>query len=133
LVQVQQGMSRDLSLDEPVSDEGTTSYSDLMASPQPAADEVLVDDEFQETLRDKLESFGETLDERDRDVFRSRLLTDEPATLQEIGDRHEISREAVRQRERRIVQRLKEYLRHELAGFSGLDFLRGDAESAAPE
>jgi RNA polymerase sigma-32 factor len=127
LMEVQQGMGRDLSIDEPVSEGGTSSYSDLMASPQPPADEVLADEEFQRALRDKLEAFGDTLDERNGDIFHSRLLSDTPATLQEIGESHGISREAVRQRERKIVQRLKEYLRQELVDFAGLDFLRADA------
>ncbi len=129
LIEVQQGMGRDLSIDEPISEDGKSSYSDLMASPQPPADEVLAEAEFQQTLRDKLEAFGDTLDERDGDIFHSRLLSDTPATLQEIGESHGISREAVRQRERKIVRRLKEYLRQELADFTDLNFLRTDADS----
>ncbi len=129
LIEVQQGMGRDLSIDEPISEDGKRSYSDLMASPQLPADEVLAEEEFQQTLRDKLEAFGDTLDERDGDIFHSRLLSDAPATLQEIGESHGISREAVRQRERKIVQRLKDYLRKELADFTDLNFLRADADS----
>jgi RNA polymerase sigma-32 factor len=129
LIEVQQGMGRDLSIDEPLSEDGKSSYSDLMASPQPPADEVLAEEEFQQILRDKLEAFGDTLDERDGDIFHSRLLSDAPATLQEIGESHGISREAVRQRERKIVQRLKDYLRRELADFTDLNFLRPDADS----
>ena len=129
LIELQLGMGRDLSIDEPLSEDGKGSYSDLMASPQPPADEVLAEEQFQQTLRDKLEAFGDTLDERDADIFHCRLLSDAPATLQEIGENHGISREAVRQRERKIVQRLKDYLRHELADFTDLDFLRADADS----
>jgi len=129
LMEVQQGMGRDFSIDEPVSEGSSSSYSDLMASPQAPADEVLAEEEFQQSLRDKLEAFGETLDERDGDIFHSRLLSDTPATLQDIGESHGISREAVRQRERKIIQRLKEYLRQELADFTGLDFLRAGTDS----
>jgi len=129
LMEVQQGMGRDLSIDEPVSEGSSSSYSDLMASPQVAADEVLAAEEFQQSLRDKLETFGDTLDERDGDIFHSRLLSDTPATLQEIGESHGISREAVRQRETKIIQRLKDFLRQELADFTGLDFLRAEPDS----
>jgi RNA polymerase sigma-32 factor len=128
VVEVDQGMSRDVSIDQPLLPDGETPYSELMAAPQVPADEALAGEEFQEALRSKLQAFGEELDERDGDIFRSRLLADEPATLQEIGGRHGISREAVRQRERKIVGRLKEYLRQELVGFTGLDFLREEAD-----
>ena len=126
VIQVEQGMTRDLSIDAPVADGSETRFSDLMASSQAPADEVLADEEFQEALRDRMEAFGGDLKERDADIFRMRLLSEQPATLQEIGEKHGISREAVRQRERKILARLKDYLREELAEFEGIEF--GDAE-----
>jgi RNA polymerase sigma-32 factor len=128
VIQVQQGMTRDVSIDAPIGPESETPYSEFMQSGAIPADEAIAEQEFQNTLRQKLDVFGETLDERDRDIFTSRLLAEKPAILQEIGDRHGISREAVRQRERKIVARLKDYLRQELSGFTGLDFLRGEED-----
>jgi RNA polymerase sigma-32 factor len=48
-------------------------------------------------------------------IFDNRLLTDEPMTLQEIGDRFGISRERVRQLESRLKRNLKAYLEEEIA------------------
>lgn len=45
-------------------------------------------------------------DERDRDIFRDRLLG--TATLDEIGQRHEVTRERIRQLEKQLKQRLSE-------------------------
>ena len=133
IIQVQQGMTRDVSIDLPVADGSETRFSDLMPSPGPAADEVLAEEEFQTALRDKMAAFAETLDERDRDIFQARLLAEAPATLQEIGKRHGISREAVRQREQKIVERLKGFLRSELAAFEGLEFAREEDGAQTPD
>ena len=124
VIAVQQGMTRDVSLDAPVSAESDTAHSDLLPATGAPADEALAEEEFQSALREKMEAFGGTLDARDRDLFQSRLLADSPQTLQEIGERHGISREAMRQRERKIVDRLRAFLQEELADFRGLEFQR---------
>jgi len=121
VIEVEQGMSRDLSLSAPLADGSGTTFSDLLPSLAPPIDEALAEEEFQAALRDRMEAFGASLEPRDRDIFRARLLGDPPATLQEIGDRHGISREAVRQREQRVVERLKLYLREALAGFQEIE------------
>ena len=43
--------------------------------------------EFSDLLQDKLETFGADLEGREQTIFRERWLTDEPLTLQELGDR----------------------------------------------
>mgnify|MGYP001094661532 CR=1 FL=1 len=47
-------------------------------------------------------------------IFDNRLLTEDPMTLQEIGDRFGISRERVRQIESRLKKKLKAYLEEEI-------------------
>jgi len=48
-------------------------------------------------------------------IFEKRLLTEDPMTLQEIGDKFGISRERVRQIESRLKKKLKTYLEEEIA------------------
>ncbi len=48
-------------------------------------------------------------------IFDKRLLTEDPMTLQEIGDKFGISRERVRQIESRLKKKLKAYLEEEIA------------------
>jgi RNA polymerase sigma-32 factor len=48
---------------------------------------------------------------RDREVIRKRLLSEDPPTLQEIGDGWGTSRERVRQVEARLVKRLRAHLK----------------------
>jgi len=74
------------------------------------ADELLADAQFHELLREKIDAFGETLTGKDREIFDDRLIADEPLTLQELGDRFGVSRERVRQLEKRLLSRLKTHL-----------------------
>jgi len=127
VIEVEQGMNRDVSLEAPLTEGSTVRLLDTMASAAPPADEALAAEEFQTALRERMESFGGSLEPRDHDIFRARLLAEAPATLQEIGDRHGISREAVRQREQKIIERLKAYLREKLSDFEGIEFLREEA------
>ena len=59
-------------------------------------------------------AFGATLRDRDLEIFRDRLLNDEPATLVQIAERFGVTRERVRQIEERLKKRLRQYLMSEL-------------------
>ena len=70
--------------------------------------------EFKDILQDKLRRFGATLAGRELEIFRDRIVADDPVTLQELGDRWNVSRERARQLEKRMVLRLREFLQSEL-------------------
>jgi RNA polymerase sigma-32 factor len=67
-----------------------------------------------------------TLEGREQTIFRERWLTDEPLTLQEIGDRYKVSRERARQLEKRMLDRLKKYLEAELGTAVDIEALTRD-------
>jgi RNA polymerase sigma-32 factor len=106
------------SLDAPVGgsgdDEGTRTRLDYLPSDDVRPDRAVAQSEFSQLLRGKLEAFSATLEGREQTIFRERWLTEEPLTLQEIGDRYQISRERARQLEKRMLDRLKKYLEAEL-------------------
>jgi RNA polymerase sigma-32 factor len=77
-------------------------------------DQAYAQTEFSELLKSKLEAFAATLEGREQTIFRERWLTEDPQTLQEIGDKYSISRERARQLEKRMLDRLKKYLESEL-------------------
>lgn len=106
----------ELSLDAPVGDADgrPTSRLDLLPSGEARADDVLAGAELDEMVRGRLTAFASTLTGKDIVIFRERLVADEPVTLQEIGDRYGISRERVRQLEKRLQDKLRVYLKHEL-------------------
>lgn len=70
--------------------------------------------EFKDLLHSKLQRFGATLSGRELEIFRDRIVADDPITLQELGDRWGVSRERARQLEKRMVLRLREFLQKEL-------------------
>jgi RNA polymerase sigma-32 factor len=105
------------SLDAPIGhgdDEGTSTRLDFLPSDGERPDRAVADNEFAQLLRGKLEAFAQTLQGREQTIFRERWLTDEPLTLQELGDRYGVSRERARQLEKRMLDRLKKYLEAEL-------------------
>jgi RNA polymerase sigma-32 factor len=110
----------DTSLDAPIDreDEGR-SRLDVLESAMPRPDDAAESGEFRERLREALESFGGRLKGRERQLFDERLMTDEPRTLQELGDSFGISRERTRQLEMRLVSRLKTHLRARLGDALG--------------
>ena len=95
---------------------------DLMADDASLRPDILAEKgEFQRKLREKLEVFAEGLEGRDETIFRDRWLNDEPVTLQELGQRFGVSRERVRQVEKRMLGRLREYLEKELGSAVDID------------
>ena len=106
----------DMSLDAPVgAAEGSQqSRIDFLPARLDAADSVLADAELGAMLRDKLIEFGATLKGKEAQIFSERMLTEEPRTLQELGDEFGVSRERVRQLEKRLQLKLKRYLAEEL-------------------
>jgi RNA polymerase sigma-32 factor len=113
----------DLSLDAPLDEnDGDRNGLDLLESPGSDRPDVLAEShEFGARLRERLAAFGKTLDGRERILFRDRLMSDRPKTLEEVGAKFGVSRERARQVETQLRERLKDYLRAEL----------GDAVDAA--
>ena len=113
--------SWELSLDQPISkdkEEGT--FLDLLPAPSPRVDEAIADKELKLLFRKKLGEFSKTLDERDEDILRNRLLSETPLTLEEIGRKYSITKERSRQLEARIIKRLRDFMKTELKDFEAL-------------
>ncbi|MDR2443357.1 MAG: RNA polymerase factor sigma-32 [Deltaproteobacteria bacterium] len=105
---------REISLDAPVGpDSGQTQVS-LLPSPEEGVDSFLADAQIRGMVSDKLERFRETLTERELTILDKRLLTEDPVTLQELGEEFGVSRERVRQLEERLKKTLADYLLKEL-------------------
>jgi RNA polymerase sigma-32 factor len=106
----------DMSLDAPVGAAEGSSQSrvDFLPGRLESADNVLAEAELGAMLREKLDAFGATLKGKEEQIFHQRMLTDEPRTLQELGDEFGVSRERVRQLEKRLQMKLKRYLADEL-------------------
>ncbi len=104
--------SRDVSLDKPANahDEGATPLSTLLKKEDGSLplDEQMALDEQLSLLMKAIAELRSQLTEKELILLEERILSDEPLTLQEIGDKYKISREAVRQTEARLMKKIKE-------------------------
>ena len=103
-----------VSLDTPVDDNGDTSLGDLIAQETaPGPDSTFLDVES----RDRLGHLVELLDDRAADIIRSRygLVDGRQHKLADIGAKHGISAERVRQLEREALQKLRSLADPDLA------------------
>jgi RNA polymerase sigma-32 factor len=112
--------SWEVSLETPISEGSRESRKDVMAADQVSAEERLGDLQLKAVLRDKVQEFRKFLDQKELDILEMRLLAEKPMTLHELGERHQVSRERVRQIEARLVKRLRNYLRQEMTDFDEL-------------
>ena len=103
-----------VSLDSPIDEDGDTSLGDLIArETQPGPDLAVIDDEMRELLTRLIDH----LDEREADIVRARfgLLDGRQQKLSDIGKRHGISAERVRQLERQALATLRRIADPDLA------------------
>jgi RNA polymerase sigma-32 factor len=114
--------SRDLSVDVPIGDDSEATMLNFLQDNKQSPEEQFADAQYRELLRQKMEQFAKSLKDKELVIYRERLLTEEPVTLREIGEKYGISRERVRQIEERVKKKLKTYLNKELKDVS--DFSR---------
>lgn len=114
------------SIDAPVGEDGSASFGDRLAGHGAGAEESLGNEELKAILREHLEGFAKNLEGKEKYIFEHRLMSDEPLTLQAIGNHFGISRERARQIEARMVKRLRSELAEKLPDFADLTVERGD-------
>jgi len=110
----------ELSLDQPIGEEQDSTLLDILPSQQTAADDVIADNELRVLFRQKLVEFTKTLDEREEDILRNRLLSETPLTLDDLGEKYGITKERTRQIEARIITRLRDFMKKDVKDFDRL-------------
>ncbi len=106
--------SWEISLDSPLKEDSEDTHKSFLPSEDLPVDDQIADKQAKAILQEKLALFREQLKGKEAVIFDSRLLAEEPLTLQDIGDRFGISRERVRQIESRLKKKLKAYLEDEI-------------------
>ncbi len=110
----------ELSLDQPIGEDQDSTLLDILPSHHEPADEQIADHQLKTLFRAKLAEFIKTLEERDEDILRNRILSDSPLTLDDLGDKYGITKERTRQLEARIIKRLRDYLKKDIKDFDRL-------------
>ncbi len=112
--------SWELSLDQPLNEESDGTLMDVIPSQEVGIDERLAADQLRTLFRKKLAEFAKTLDEREEDILRNRILSETPLTLEDLGEKYGITKERTRQIEARIIKRLREYVKKDVRDFDRL-------------
>lgn len=114
--------AEDLSLDEPVGDSDSLHVSDTLKTIDIPIDDALARHELQELFNQKMEEFSETLSERERVILKERLVASEPLTLQQIAERFDVTREAIRLSEKNLIKKIKAYMEESLSKVTDVEF-----------
>ncbi len=104
----------DVSLESPVREDSDDEQKDFIPHAGPSVEEVVAGREIKERMHDILNDLQKSLNDKERTILQTRLLSDEPQTLQDIADIFGISRERVRQIEVNLLKKMKKYLEQEV-------------------
>jgi len=110
--------SRDLSLDATISDESESSHIDHLMFEGEDQEKSLIKKEETVLAKNKIDRALSELNDRENYIIKNRIMADNPETLQEIGDRFNITRERIRQIEKAALRKLRTaipYLKNEVA------------------
>jgi RNA polymerase sigma-32 factor len=111
----------DMSLDAPLKEDSDTERIEFLSTPSDSAEDQMAKKEIESLLHEKVADFRELLTERELEIFDQRIFSESPVTLQEIGERYHISRERVRQVEKNIIKKMKEFFKKEIPDFASYE------------
>jgi len=106
-------LTGDASLNAPMrADEGASEWQDWLVDDTPDQETTLGDsEEFNERMGLLTNAMGD-LNEREKAIFQARRLNDNPATLEELAQQYNVSRERIRQIEVRAFEKVQEAVQH---------------------
>lgn len=100
--------SRDLSLDQPISENNPSHILDIQShKEEPSVEENLNFLQEKKLLQKSIKKLKPDLNPKELFILKKRLLSDKPLTLQEIGREFSVTREAIRQVESRLIKKIK--------------------------
>lgn len=107
----------DVSLDAPLKEDSDTERIEFLSTEDTAVDDRIAKKEMESLLHEKIADFRKKMTRREQEIFDQRIYAESPVTLQEIGDRYGISRERVRQVEKNIIKKMRDYFKNEIPDF----------------
>jgi RNA polymerase sigma-32 factor len=108
----------DVSLDAPVKDDSETERIEFLSHESESVEDAVSKKEIELLLHNKISEFRKKISPREAEVLESRIFSDNPVTLQEMGERYGVSRERVRQIQKKIIVKMREFFKHEIPDFS---------------
>jgi RNA polymerase sigma-32 factor len=99
--------TRDVSLHEYIGDDGESAHIDYLAFEGDNQEVSLIKSEEKSLVQRNIAGALATLNERESYIIQHRVMADNPETLQEIGDRYNITRERARQIEKQALKKVQ--------------------------
>ena len=118
----------DVSLDAPLREDSDTERIEFLSTEAVSVEDRVAKKEMEALLHEKIAEFRKQMNSRELEIFDQRIFSDTPSTLQEIGDRYGISRERVRQVEKNIIRKMREFFKDEIPDFAAYAGI-GESES----
>jgi RNA polymerase sigma-32 factor len=109
VVSMNQRLGGDASLNAPMrADEGTSEWQDWLVDETPDQETSLGEsEEFKERMALLANAMGD-LNDREKAIFQARRLKENPATLEELAQEYNVSRERIRQIEVRAFEKVQD-------------------------
>ena len=113
VVSMNQRLTGDASLNAPMrADEGSSEWQDWLVDDTPDQETTLGNSEEYSERMGLLTNAMSELNEREKAIFQARRLKDDPATLEELAQEYNVSRERIRQIEVRAFEKVQEAVQH---------------------
>jgi RNA polymerase sigma-32 factor len=104
----------DMSFDAPLQDDGDSTLLSVVPSDAESVEETLAKKQLQSSLAESVSEFEAQLSEKERAIFKGRVIAEDKLTLQELSDELSLSKERVRQIENKLRDRLKAFVTKKL-------------------
>jgi len=98
---------RDLSLDAFISEDGESTHMDYLAYEGEDQEISLIKKEEMALVKRNIAGALAKLSEKEKYIIKHRVMADHPETLQEIGNRYDITRERARQIEKQALNKMR--------------------------
>ncbi len=99
--------SRDVSLNEIINDDSNNSHMDFLTYEGDNQEASLIKSEEKSLVQRDIAGALAHLNERETYIILNRVMADDPQTLQEIGEKYNISRERARQIEKQALKKMQ--------------------------
>jgi len=104
----------DVSIDTPVRPDSPMTPAQTLSQDGQSGEENVQLKQFRQILNEHIENFKVGLNPNEMEILNKRILSEDPLSLQEIGDRRGVTREAVRQAEQRLLKKFKTYIEEKM-------------------
>ena len=115
VLEMEQRLSGDSSLNTTLSYDSTTDHQEMLVDKTESVEEKLGNSQDLAVKKKMLMNAIKHLSEREQVIVQNRFLTENPKTLEELGEQFNISRERVRQIETKAFEKIASSVRNQAA------------------